>query len=886
MMQSPGADGIAAAPAPFWQSLESHAGAVALDDGQQTLTYAALALAADAACDALRAQLAADLIRPLVLLEMDNSIAAVVQYIGLLRAGWPTIIAAPHATPQDSAIARQYTPNLIMTAAHGTVTAQVMHTRQIVMDDALSIMLSTSGSTGAPKLVRLSRANITHNAAAIIDYLGITPQDRAATVLPLHYSYGLSVLHSHLGAGAALFVTAASLIDAQLWPQLRAAHITSLALVPTQFRLLEQAGFTRAMLPDLRMITQAGGRLAPAAVQRWAAEGARDGWQLVIMYGQTEAAPRMAYLPPADALTAADCIGRAIPGGALHLIDDAGSTIAGNGVAGELVYRGPNVMMGYANDAADLALGAGPAELRTGDIAERTLAGHFRITGRASRFIKLHGLRIGLDAVESALSTPAQTVVASGTDDALVLFIETGAGHIIDAPAMQDAVAQRWGLPATAVIVEPLEALPLMPSGKPDHALLRQQAQAAISSMQQAAHAPTALHAMLCRALRQSAPDLDQSFLAAGGDSLAAVDMHLTLSQHMAQVPDNWAEWPLRDLLAAAQGAPPPARGHGVAGAGAWAFPMRVPTDAALRAIAMLAVIALHATRWPAGGGAYLLMLLGGFSLARFQRPRLERGDVGASLRTMLLPLIMLYVAMLALMMLAGREVGWPWLVLAGNFVAPPIRPPGLEPYWFISAYAQAVMLLTAPFLFPPLRRRIAAAPFASAIAALSVACLAMWVLGLAETSPGLRLRHPAAAAQLMLTGWVMALAADRAAKLVASALALAVWALFWRDVGGGVMLAMLAAPLLIVWLPRIALPRLIAQPLLRFAMLGMFVYVLHVPVISIVTRLLPSVDTVQFAATVTLTSALAFVGHRAFAWRWARGTSPAADGASAPPSY
>ena len=177
-------------------------------------------------------------------------------------------------------------------------------------------------------------------------YLELTPDDRGITSLPLHYCYGLSVLHSHLAVGAAVVLTDASVVDPCFTEALRAHGVTNVAGVPHTFELLERAGPERLHVPTLRFITQAGGRMAPERVEQWLDRAEQWGAKFYVMYGQTEATARMAYLPPAIARHRPSAIGRPIPGGRLELRPVEGLPDD----VGELVYRGPNVMLGYATN--------------------------------------------------------------------------------------------------------------------------------------------------------------------------------------------------------------------------------------------------------------------------------------------------------------------------------------------------------------------------------------------------------------------------------------------------------------------------------------------------------------------------------------------------------
>ncbi|RYI97112.1 MAG: AMP-dependent synthetase, partial [Actinomycetales bacterium] len=213
-----------------------------------------------------------------------------------------------------------------------------------VLHPDLRLLLSTSGSTGSPKLVRLSRENLTSNAHAIADYLDLHGDDRAITSLPLHYCYGLSVLHSHLVRGAGVVLTDLSVVDECFWDLCRRARVTTLSGVPYTFELLHRSGFAEREPGSLRRVTQAGGRLRPEAVREYADTCATRGIDFFVMYGQTEATARMAYLPPALAAAHPDAAGIAIPGGHLRIdsVPDQPADV------GEVVYSGPNVMLGYA----------------------------------------------------------------------------------------------------------------------------------------------------------------------------------------------------------------------------------------------------------------------------------------------------------------------------------------------------------------------------------------------------------------------------------------------------------------------------------------------------------------------------------------------------------
>ncbi len=351
------------------------------------VTHAELDRRVAAARDALEA-LTPSTGRHLVRLSPAPTVEFVVSWLAALTGGHATLLS------HDPALGAAYTASMEYDASGwrpSGIPAPALHPE-------LRLLLSTSGSTGSPKLVRLSAANLDANAAAIASYLGLRDDDVALTTLPLDYCYGLSVLHSHLAAGASLLLDDRSVTEPGLWADARAHGVTSFAGVPYTFDLLGAAGWPQ--LPTLRQVTQAGGRMAPERVRTLAAQGEAEGWELVVMYGQTEATARMAYLPPrprdhAPAVGGCRDPRRGLPAGPRR------RRRAGRRRAGLLPGR--NVMLGYAESPADLARGAEVDELRTGDLARISTDGLVEVVGRRSRFAKLFGQRIDLDRVQTLL---------------------------------------------------------------------------------------------------------------------------------------------------------------------------------------------------------------------------------------------------------------------------------------------------------------------------------------------------------------------------------------------------------------------------------------------------------------------------------------------------
>lgn len=291
------------------------------------------------------------------------------------------------------------------------------------MNDELSLLLPTSGSTGSPKLVRHSYRNIEANADNVRRLFKLDGTEKAMAILPMHYTMGLSVIASHLLAGATLLLSNRSLLDKGFWATLKEA--TSFTGVPYSYEILTKMRFTRMDLPNLKVITQGGGKLTEAMWITLAQYAQEKGKQFIATYGQSECTARMAYLPASMALDKVCSIGMAEPGGRLSIVDDNGNETFEGEAQGEMVYRGENVTLGYATCREDLQKGdENHGVMHTGDLARRDADGCYFIIGRLKRFLKIFGLRIGLDEVERMIKEEYKTdCYCKGDDEKLIVLI-------------------------------------------------------------------------------------------------------------------------------------------------------------------------------------------------------------------------------------------------------------------------------------------------------------------------------------------------------------------------------------------------------------------------------------------------------------------------------
>jgi len=416
-----------------------------------------------------------------------NDLGGLAGYLALLRAGAvPLMISDTLPAPQLARLIEIYKPqhfwlpeirqhelpNAILEHRYGSYE---LRSEPCALDypihGDLALLLSTSGSTGSPKFVRLSNKNVLSNAEAIANFLELKDDDRPITTLPPSYTYGLSIIHSHIVRGATIALTRRTFLDRGFWSFFESVQATSLGGVPYHYELLDKLRFHRMSLPSLRLLTQAGGRMSPEMSLQFAMQSQARGVRFVTMYGQVEATARMAYLRVDSAITKAGSIGRAIPGGELSLIDEQGQPIVQSGVVGQLIYRGPNVFWGYAFNYSDLKRGDEiGGELKTGDLAKFDADGDFFVVGRLKRFIKMFGHSVHLQDFEEELSDAGYTVACTGADDQLDVYVCDPSAGAVD--AIMALLVGQFKITPTSIRVFSVKELPRNESGKIQYAEL------------------------------------------------------------------------------------------------------------------------------------------------------------------------------------------------------------------------------------------------------------------------------------------------------------------------------------------------------------------------------------------------------------------------------
>lgn len=766
--------------------------------------------------------------KKLILIVAGNDVDTVTTYVAALNAGQAVVLVAPEPAGLIDHVCEHYDPNFICRRTGAGWRIEERHARELPLHPELACMLSTSGTTGEGKFVRLSYRNLLSNALSIVEYLGIRNDDRFLLNLPINYSYGLSILNSHLVAGACVLASDRSVTEPALWDFFRSHRGSGFPGVPHTYKLLEASKFENLDLPDLRTMTQAGGRLPEPLARKFAKWAGERGVRFFIMYGQTEASPRIAYLPPELAETHPDCIGRPIPGGTIELVGPDGTPVEGVGEIGELQYSGPNVMMGYATQLSDLALPPGPPVLRTGDLAMRTAEGLFKIVGREKRFLKIYGLRISLDEIERRLEAESVRALCAGNDEFLGVMTTASDGTDQE---LVERISRISGLPPAVIVLLRVSEFPLLPTGKIDYrragqmllevhtARARRQptdrtAGAAVET------AMTSISRIYSEAFPGKAIRPEDSFVSLGGDSLTYVSVAVSLEELLGSLPDNWEKVSVAELEALALA--PPARS-------AARKSRELETSIFLRAIAAVIVVINHALGGGLEGGASLLLAVVGMNFARFQQVQLVAGREREVIQNFLVNVLVPYYLVLFGFAAVTGHIRLSDVLLVASF---DMQPPAIRiPFgtWFIQVVAQILLLMILAFRFGPVRRLAEIRPFRFGLYCFLFFGLSArlfesihWHFTGSSLGGGLT-----SEAWIFALGMMIAAAETPSEGLLLSVFALTLpWVFHKGEISRPAILAM--GCLLAIWVPRITLPTRVASVIGILASASMFIYMLH----------------------------------------------------------
>jgi acyl-CoA synthetase (AMP-forming)/AMP-acid ligase II len=336
---------------------------------------------------------------------------------------------------------------------------------------APACILYTSGTTGDPKGVLLSHGNLSANAAAIVEYLELTERDSIVCVLPFHYSYGSSVLHTHLFVGATLIIEPNLVYPHRVMQTLQRSGATGFAGVPSTYSLLlKRVSFAEFDLSSLRYVTQAGGAMSPSVTSRL--REALPGVQLFIMYGQTEATARITFLPPRDIVEKPASVGLPVRGTRIQIRTESGE-LCRSGEVGDVWIEGPGVMMGYWRDEAATAAVLRSGWLNTRDTGYLDGEGYLYLQGRRSDIIKVGAHRVNPQDVEAVVAELPEVaeVAAVGVDDELLgqaikVCVVSASGCQVDPQKVKAHCLAGLASYKVPKLVEVVASLPKTTSGK------------------------------------------------------------------------------------------------------------------------------------------------------------------------------------------------------------------------------------------------------------------------------------------------------------------------------------------------------------------------------------------------------------------------------------
>ncbi|PID96319.1 MAG: hypothetical protein CSA84_05840 [Actinomycetales bacterium] len=793
----------------------------ALIRGQETVTYGQLWQRVADARDLI------DTGTPrLIQVPMSTDTDSVVAYLATLESQSVALVTNEDDI-HNTGILERYQPNAVWRRGLLTESDAPEH----LLHPELAVLLSTSGSTGSAKLVRLSHRNIVANADAIAASLSLTSADRGITGLPLHYCYGLSVVTSHLRAGASIVISDSSVIDDAFWDDVRDHEVTDLAVVPLMAQLIAARGGIPDGLPKLRLITQAGGKLEPHEVTQWDRDCRRAGRDFCVMYGQTEATARIAVMPPKELRHNPDAVGRPIAHSTVHLepVDDVPGIPP---YAGELVFSGPGVMLGYAEHPDDLALGRMIDQLHTGDLATIDASGLVRIVGRRAEFCKIAGLRIDIPRLQSTLAESGVPAIVTGDDTSLTVAIDASrcAGKLPDVTAVRSQVAEAASLDLALVQAALLDELPTLSNGKVDRNECRRLVQAVNDSA--VGSTPVTRRwwqpnrrdpgAALTRILGKDDIDTSTSFVANGGNSLNHAAAAVVLARGYGALPRDWHHRPLAEFL-------------NTSNRRSWFLDLE--TSVVLRVIAVITIASNHTGATTLIGGAHALLALAGYNSARFALSNNTSSTRSrAAARTMALVAIPTAFVALSGALVTGTYK-WSNVVFL-QWALGPHTSGHHKVFWFIETYLFAFAIAAGVFAIPRVAKWYQSKPWTTAMALTLIAIIPKtWAVlaGLPRTE-----YLPWVAAWLFTLGIAIAHARTWWQKLVSLVvLGVGMYQFFeptyYRP---DRYLYVIAAIVALTLIANVRIPRPLAVPAHHLASASLFIYILQFDLFNVMDRL------------------------------------------------
>lgn len=416
-------------------------------------------------------------VNSLVFIFCSNTIESVASYLGVIKAKSACVLLDSKIGIYSENLINSYNPKYVIINKEELINLSnfqlvfeleeyvILKTKKVIdysINSDLRLLLSTSGSTGSPKFVKLSQKNIFSNTKNISEYLNVNESDRTITTLPMHYTYGLSILNTHLFKGASIVLTNSSIVSKDFWNIFNELKPNNFGGVPYTYEMLKKLNIAKMDISSLKYITQAGGKLNKSLISEFNEICKEKNIEFFVMYGQTEATARMSYVPPKYLDEKIGSIGIAIPQGEFSLLDDNGVEINEINKIGELIYKGENIFIGYSFSYKDLAVAEQQEILYTGDLALKDEDNYYYIVGRKNRFTKIFGNRINLDEIEEILDNCGIKSACTGDDQFITIHLEKE----IDKNELLNRLLKYVNIHRTAFKLNIIHKIPRNSSGK------------------------------------------------------------------------------------------------------------------------------------------------------------------------------------------------------------------------------------------------------------------------------------------------------------------------------------------------------------------------------------------------------------------------------------
>lgn len=425
--------------------------------------------------------------RSIAFILSENCIASLVAYLSMIeRDVVPLILNRKTEKGLLIDMVNVYKPKYIylrMEDAKNFTFTPVYNNRNYVLlethndiypiNEKLQFLMTTSGSTGSPKLVRYKRGNLEANARNVAKAFEWNCDERAICDLGMQYTMGLNVINTHLYVGGTVLLTSRNIISSEFWDFVKKNNGTNFTGVPFSYDILHRLHYEKMNeINSIKTFSQGGGKLTEERFKEFSEYCNRTGRRFIASFGTTETSARMCMLDPKLATEKIGSVGRAIPEGEVFLIDMDNNIIDEPNVEGELCYKGPNVTMGYAECIDDLNKGdEWNGEYHTGDLSVKDIDDCYYITGRKNRFLKLLGHRVGLDECERMISERFNCSCACmGDDQKMRIFIDGN----ITTELLKEYISKKLCLYKNLFDINRLNSIPRNESGKIDYKTLEE----------------------------------------------------------------------------------------------------------------------------------------------------------------------------------------------------------------------------------------------------------------------------------------------------------------------------------------------------------------------------------------------------------------------------